>query len=352
MPFRHPLIRLVLVSAFFPALVVAVDEALLAFAFEHHWSVPTTLAVLGWFVAQTSMLSYVAGKWLPNWGWRLVVLCWSMLLINLLLVHTVSVGKYINELLALAFFSGQIGSLAAWTILGLSTWRRWLAIAFLAFVLLSAGQALIWGWHDESWRIIVFVQTFGTCVLAAALRVSGHRIESAECGEARGGPGPMQFSIRHLLIATTVVAIFMSILQELLRESSQSLAGRQWLHASADGVVLAVVSLAAMWAALGAGRWCVKILTFAMLTLAAGASLCWLEKTVLYPVPWSTTWKAKLTYAGWWWVAWTSLAGSFLAGMLLVLRATGYRLIRRRRHNSVATLATDLPDAEEIVGPE
>jgi hypothetical protein len=325
-------IRFALASVVLPAVAVVSDEATLAFAHQHRWSVPTTLTVFSLFVGQTGILTYVAGKWLPNWSWRLVVLCWSMLLINLLLSHAASIGRDINQLLALAFFSGQIGAWVDWTILGSSTWKRWPAFLSLAFVLLFAGQVLIWGWHDyDTWRIIVFVQTVGTCVLAAALRVSGHRIESAECGEVEGGPGPIQFSVQHLLIATTAVAIIMAILQELLHASSQSLGGRQWLHASADGVVLAVVSLAAMWAALGVGRWWIKILTFAMLALSAGASLYWLEKTVLYPVPWSPTWKASLTYASWWWVAWTSLAGSFLAGMLLVLRATGYRLVRRRR---------------------
>ena len=30
--------------------------------------------------------------------------------------------------------------------------------------------------------------------------------------------------------------------------------------------------------------------------------------------------------AGWWWIVWTLLAEPFLAGVLLVFRATGYRL--------------------------
>lgn len=117
----------------------------------------------------------------------------------------------------------------------------------------------------------MFVQAVGTCALAALLRVIGHRIEPAEYGRAKDGPGPIQFSIRHLLIATTAVAIIMTIVQELLR-ASQSLGGRQWLHASTDGLVLAVVSLAAMWAALGAGRWWIKALAFARHTRRYGRS--------------------------------------------------------------------------------
>ena len=38
----------------------------------------------------------------------------------------------------------------------------------------------------------------------------------------------------------------------------------------------------------------------------------------------------QLTDLGLLWIAWTLLSGSFLAGMLLVLRGSGYRLVRRR----------------------
>jgi hypothetical protein len=208
-----------------------------------------------------------------------------------------------------------------------------LTLAFFALPLLSFGKGmgLIAGWHGDPWRIIVLVQAVATCVLAAFLHACGYRVELGEPKTADSDAGPIQFSIRHLLLATTAVAIMVPIVQGVLRQSSQFLSARQWLHSAADGAVLSVVSLAAFWAALGAGRWWNKILAFAMLALAAGASLCWLEKSVLYPVTWSPTWKQSLTDAGWWWVAWTSLAGSFLAGMLLVLHATGYRLVRRRR---------------------
>jgi len=328
---RNPSIRLVLASVVLPALVVAADEALLAFAYQHRWSVPTTLAVLGWFVAQTGLLCYVAGKWLPNWGWRLVVLFWSMLLINLLL-RGPSVGSDI-KLLALAFSSGQIGALAAWVILGASAWWRRLAILPFAVVpvfLFGEAQVEEMGWDVDAWRSVMLVQVVATCVLVAALHVSGYRIELVQFGAAEGGPGPVQFSVRHLLIATMAVAIVMTIVQALLR-TSQSQSGRQWLQASADGVVLAVVSLAAMWAALGAGRWWIKAMVFILLALAAGSSLYWLEKSVLYRAPVLFKWEQPLTQAGWWWLAWALLAGSLLAGMLLVLRATGHRLVRRRR---------------------
>ena len=41
-------------------------------------------------------------------------------------------------------------------------------------------------------------------------------------------------------------------------------------------------------------------------------------------------WRFRQSVAGRWWIGWTLLAGTFLASWLSVLRATGYRLVRRR----------------------
>jgi hypothetical protein len=327
--------RLVFASVVLPAVVVVADEAVLALAIKHRWSVSSVLAVFAWFVVQTGLLSYVAGCWLSNWGWRLVVLCWSMLLVNLWLAHAASVGRYENELLSLAFSSGQIGALAAWTFLGACVWQRRLALLSAAFIPVfvngRAGQIMLWGDPGDPWRSIVLIQAAGTCILAMWLFVSGHRIELADSRASTGGAGPIQFSIRHLLLATTFVAVMVPTLQGMARAAAKTMNERQWLHTTADGVLLAVVSLAAIWAALGMGHLWIKVLAFASLAVVAGATLYWLERTVLYPARWSPNWTQPLTGAGWWWVAWTSLEGSLLAGMLLVLRANGYRLVRRRR---------------------
>ncbi|MEK6249965.1 MAG: hypothetical protein N2C12_17405 [Planctomycetales bacterium] len=41
-------------------------------------------------------------------------------------------------------------------------------------------------------------------------------------------------------------------------------------------------------------------------------------------------WRA-LSQFGWLWIAWTCLVAGFLAAMLLLLRSTGYRLVREAK---------------------
>lgn len=247
MQVRHRLFLLVLVTVVLPFVIELADSFVLVFARDRDWPVPISLAALGWLVVQTGMICYFAGQWLPNWGWRLGFLGWWVLLSNR--------GSWYwgPHPIHVAYSSAQIGALAFWMILGSASWWRRLAIFALAFVPVflwgEAGRNLL-GWQSNSTvRIIVVVQTVAICILASALNAGGYRIER----ESKGGPGPVQFSIRHLLIATLMVAIMVSILQEMLNAPSPSLSGRQRLHASFNGVVLAVISLVAMWAALGAG---------------------------------------------------------------------------------------------------
>jgi len=49
---------------------------------------------------------------------------------------------------------------------------------------------------------------------------------------------------------------------------------------------------------------------------------------------------AELTGIGAGWIAWTLLSASFLAGLLLLFRTAGYRLVRRRRGSGEATVTS------------
>lgn len=333
---HRPTLRLLVPAMLLPALVVLSDEAVLRFGDSYRWSTSAGVGAFSWFVFQTALLSYVAGTRLPSWPWRLLLLGWTLVLVGLLLSASSLNAGWKQRMLGLAFLTGQIGSLEVWLVLGGVAWPRriaLLAVAALPVMFLSSVLQFRWKlgeyWMGDAWTVIVYVQLAGAFMLAALLRLWGYRIEPY-CDTAANGPGgPIQFSIRHLLIATTAVAIAVPVAQRMLEASSRTLSGWQWLHSAADGAVLAIVSLAALWMSLGAGRWPLKFLVFVALASIAGAGLNWLESSIRYISPWGAP--MQLTDLGLLWIAWTLLTGSFLAGMLLVLRASGFRLVRRAR---------------------
>lgn len=337
---RSPTIalRLLLIGVALPIVFVAIDEAALRYGAAYRWQPAVGVEISSWFVAQTALLSYLTGRLLPHWGWRLLLLGWCLVLVNLLLATGALDDQWNQRLLALAFLSAEFGALAAWLLLGDEPLAGRIGLAllagipvkYLASVLHFDLARLQWG---DVWAIIVAVQMTGTVALVAVLRAAGYRIQKQSQTVATAVGGPLQFSIRHLLIATTVVAVIVPIVQGLQKTASPWMGGSQWLQAAVDGLVLALISLTALWMALGRGRWLLKVGVFALLAILAGAGLYWLEEAALYR---QRNWPARmaaqpLTDAEWRWVAWTLLTGSFLAAMLLVLQATGYRLVRQRR---------------------
>ncbi|HVC97245.1 MAG TPA: hypothetical protein VND64_26430, partial [Pirellulales bacterium] len=123
-----------LVSTVVPAAIVVADSLALADAESRRWSTQATLIVFGLFLVQASLLSYSAGRYLPNWWWRLLVLVWSATVIDLRL-YTLSVivphgwhGWSIAGalLLVFGFFGSQVSLGIMWAVLGTPSWKwRW-----------------------------------------------------------------------------------------------------------------------------------------------------------------------------------------------------------------------------------
>lgn len=324
-----------------PALVVLSDEAVLRFGDRYRWSMVVAVGAFSWFIFQTALLTYVAGTRLPSWPWRLLLLGWTLVLVNLLLAASSMNAGWNQRMLGLAFLTGQIGALEIWMVLGGVAWPRRAALlsaAALPAMFLSSALQFRWTlglyWLGDAWTVIVLVQLAGGVALAALLRLLGYRVEPYCESTSNGAAAPIQFSIRQMLIATTAVAVVVPVVQRMLEASSRTLSGWQWLHSSADGLILALVSLAALWMALGTGRWPLKFLVFIVLAASAGAGLNWLETSIRYISPWGAP--MQLTDLGLLWIAWTLLTGSFLAGMLLVLRGSGFRLARKARSSDAA----------------
>ncbi|HET6880264.1 MAG TPA: hypothetical protein VFI31_08920 [Pirellulales bacterium] len=335
---RIPIRRLMLVGVLLPAMIVSADSATLSAAGSSHWSAGASLWTFFLFLAQASALSYASGRWLDDWRWRLLLLVWLSVLVDLLLycVSVVSVGgDYYGrrpELLVFGFYGSQISLGIIWAVLGAIEWRRRLAAAVLAaapasyFLLRITSEQT---WQVESWLAVTFVQEFGVLVLCGLLRAFHYRIE---IGTTAGATDtyPLQFSIGHLLIWTVAAALIVSAAKQVMLYAPGGRDWRQWLELAIDGTTLAIVALAAMWMALGAGHRWTKVLVGVLLAASAGALLWYVEQQFLNYT--ARTWRYIPTASvGPWWIAWSLLAQPFLAALLLVLQITGYRLVRRRR---------------------
>lgn len=336
--------RLLSVSVLLPAVAIALDAWLLHRATQLGWPTSATLAVFVLLLAQTALLSWSAGRWLPNWSWRLLVLGWSTATVNLLLYSVAIVdssGEYdmhnMGLLLAIAFLASQGGATIVWAIQGGGKRQcRWLiaVIAAMPAGLTAWGLNAAFPWRANTWLIVALLQTVGAGLIVALLRVFGYGIAAFDDAPPEQRPREaVQFSMQQMLVWTSCVAAVVCFFQSLLQIGAQDKGWHEWLQLGIDGVVLALLTLIAAWAALSGGRSWLRAL--AAIVLAAGAA--WLLRILeeSYQAGRATrgdyTWLPTLH---WLWYAWTLLAGAFLASLLLVLRATGHRLVRTRRRAS------------------
>ncbi|HXT59275.1 MAG TPA: hypothetical protein VN699_11610 [Pirellulales bacterium] len=337
-------LRLLLPAMVLPVCVVLSDEAAVHLASASGWSQQATLSVLAWLVLQTALLSHVAGAKLPTWPWRLILLGWTLLLVNALQPGLTTYADGLNRIESLermlgrAFLSGEIAFIMVWLVLGDMSLMRRLALALLGSLPATyLGLALEFPSYPNparydgngAWNVIVIVQISSVGLIAGVLRLRGFRIEPPTKSATSGSGGPMQFSIRHLIVATTFAAILTFGAQRAVEASHHTLVSGQWVHASVVGVLLSLIALTMLWMVLGAGRWQVKVFVSAMLAAGVGAAIDWLESNIRYGERWGH--RMPLTDMRALWPAWTSLTGSFLAGLLLMLRATGFRLVKGTR---------------------
>lgn len=334
-----------------PAAVVCFDQLAFAAAVAERWRWLPTFCLFAAFMAQTSLLCFAVSRWLPNWYWRSGVLTWTLVLTNLLLFRAVAEAGYFCfwwsaqnpvQLLTAAFLSAQVAVGVVGFILGsapLGT-KALLTAAFLAppvatIALLLAND--VGRIRAEFWDAVSLVQLVATICLSALLQALGWRIAYVEGSDDGPRAAWLQFSIRHLIIATTTVAILTAVGKAVVTQSAGGMEWKEWLHVAIDGCLLGLLSLVAVWAALGAGRRAVRLPLFFLIAAMLGGLLWWAEaraKTNYVSAGGPRTifeWQFVQSLAERWWLSWTLLAGTFLASWLSVLRAAGYRLVRRRR---------------------
>jgi hypothetical protein len=191
----------------------------------------------------------------------------------------------------------------------------------------SFGSAL--GRYREEWVALALIQGGATAGLCFVIGCLGFRLRSAECaGTARDeatGNRALQFSIAQMLF-------WMAALVPVMLLAPNLDLGFLWYLSLSDLAALAlvafalgVVSLAAAWAALGREFAAARIAALVIVP----SWVAFLAKVAMDPRALPGNLIARhLGTMGWGWAVWTPLAAWFLAGLLLMFRASGYRLVR------------------------
>lgn len=317
-----------------PTTLVLVDTYLLNNCTSPQAKVPWAWITYLWFCLQTAGISYWVGKQIDKsrcwWG----ILVWIVLLIDIQVIAIVGNGRlWTNHILGFAFASAQAGLAVIWSVLGTGSWRLRFPLFIGGFTwAVCLGIAM----HHESMMVLLLGQCVATAAFCVGMRRFGFRfahvsdmILAGMMNERKAA----QFSISHLFYWTTGVAVLVGI--------GRFIPWRVWLayldlrdvpYLIGFIIVLTLVSIIAAWMALGRESWQLRIFVGSLILPTVGAVIGYLG------VPSSARGLYWIMGFGWGsslercflWATWATLAGLFLAGILLVVRAQGQRLYRMR----------------------
>ena len=164
----------------------------------------------------------------------------------------------------------------------------------------------------------------------------------AENSPVSGAGKPLQFSILNLLVWMTATGAVLTIMRLMDWAIFQNSGFNQnsWQREITLGAIMAMLSVMAMWVALGKGAWWWRLLFGLTLIPIMGVAMSLISASM---DPWNNPGYWSRGSAGqslglliqtadtWGWIAWVCLSAYFLAASLLIFRASGYRLQRRAR---------------------
>ncbi len=132
----------------------------------------------------------------------------------------------------------------------------------------------------------------------------------------------LQFSIRHLFLLTTAVAVLLVMARGVVLLMTNDTA---WLRMPIMIGMLTLcfiaITLAAVWAALGVGRPTERIIVVMLLAFFTGALFAYVESYgTINMTRWQQAWRLPTM---------TILTAVVVTASLLVVRSNGYRLVRR-----------------------
>lgn len=325
--------RIALVGLGLPAAIVLIDQILWFRNGQFEGGHAAGKFFFAWLVAKTAILSWCAGKYLGQtiYGW--IVFFWCQVLLD---VHTLGTAQgvfgYDMAALAHTLISAQIGFLAVWTFLGDAA-LPWRIASFLAALtaIIAHSRSLETNWRWMGMPLVQWMAAIVVALVAIALRFGGFRVRVIAAPAAADGqprPETFQFGVKHMLIWTTALAPLLFVLKSIEDLAITQLTAQELYPAAMIGACIALVTLASIWCALGAGAVAVRLVVSAALIAAPGLLMSQLaEKWAPNPWTWSSNDLVNLvTQLGDLWWGWFACAGALLAGMLLFLRAAGYRL--------------------------
>jgi hypothetical protein len=345
----HPL-KLFLVAVGLPAAVVLIDEQAMAWLRGHGeslWAWAAGESLWAWaavdtvFVVQVALLSAIVGRFLRHPLVRWAVFLWAMALVDILVLQ-MSMLSWRGDLggcLAFALISAQVGMLAVWTILGPAPWPWRLPFVVVAIVPLAWLTVVTEQWGDNAWLMILLIQSFVVGLVCVVLRIMGHRMRSTGAPVDAEPSVPwsrqLQFGIGHMLVWTAALVPMLVFLKVTDVRRILDLGWEELSYATMIAVCLAVVSLTSLWAAMSGRHWGARLMALALVLPAMGCLILMTAGTRIVNL--RTGWlNWAIAELAWAWVLWTSLAGGFLFGLLLMLRANGYRLVRRPKPNAAS----------------
>jgi len=161
-------------------------------------------------------------------------------------------------------------------------------------------------------------QQFRLALLPSTIPAAIYAVDGT--GQSSRGKG-VQFGIRDVLIWTTSLALILAAARS-----------RDWYMLS-QGLLSAMVIVAALWAALGEGPAWLRWPLLVVFTFSAGLAQSVVDWSYLRMWPakpgfWSLEHWDYLWLNQWWLLVAACFAGSLLAAALLIYRVLGYRLCR------------------------
>ena len=165
--------------------------------------------------------------------------------------------------------------------------------------------------------------------------MSKFRLGSKESWIAKAKSGRLdQFGIKHLFIWTTIVAVLFGIGRLILWSAlANTFLNERTLPMVWRAVLMTMIAVFTAWTVLGdlRGAWW-RVLVLVVVLMAVGGGLVYIELSNRNSrlVGWS------LNADDLWplWLTWTTLNGLFLAGLMLVLRCSGWQLARVKKSES------------------